>query len=175
MYFSNKTAFHPIFLFLFLSLLFLLKPPRTSAQETHSTPFEYLSPRPGAAYILPEQVIAFRLKDRCLPDLLLQTQYEIKGSRSGPVSATLRLASDRQTAFLTPGMSFSRDEKVTVTIRFAEVLNLPDFSFSFFTTTLSRAERRMVLSAQRDKEIFQNSVPENTTVSISNPDLVYKK
>jgi hypothetical protein len=169
MHFSNKMVHRPFFFFFFLffSFLFLIIAPSLSAQENYRIHFDYLSPRPGANYVLPEQRIAFRLKDRCSPDLLSQTHVELSGSQSGTLSGRVHLASDEKTVFFFPETSFDRDEEVSVLIRFPEEFNLPDFSYSFATTSLSRSERRAILTSLKEIEINKDPMLQNKQASSS--------
>jgi hypothetical protein len=125
-----------------------------SGQEAYREWFSYLSPRPDAQFIMPEQKITFRLQqsdaDR---EALMKTIVDLTGSVSGPIQGTLEVASDGRTLIFSPSGTFAHGETVAVSIGFAESLDIPDFTMHFTTTTLPATQRRKILEGLREEEI----------------------
>lgn len=87
-----------------------------SGQTGKTAEFRYLSPVPGAGYVLPESNIAFR-SGNLLPDYILkEISVKVTGSVSGPAPGELILSDDQKTLIFNPDIPFQWGEHVDVII-----------------------------------------------------------
>jgi len=155
-------------------LLFFLVTP---AQDSYRAWFKYLSPKPEAKFIMPEQKISFRLQNPATAEVLIHTKINLEGSVSGYIGGLVSLTSDKKTVIFCPSKRFALNEVIELTIQFPESLNIPDFSTSFTTTALPAEQRKMILHEIRQLEVgFDPALPEklpmiDTSLTVLNDSL----
>ena len=129
--------------------------------------YSYLSPKPGSIHVPPQTSIVLRF-DGWAPVSLanLDRFIRVSGRRSGEVSGTARVASDKKTVLFTPESPFVPGDEVTVTLapRFAEAgAAVPDKEYGFtvsktldgIRTTLSDPEIDGFVAADRNGPAFE--------------------
>jgi hypothetical protein len=84
------------------------------AQEP--TPFEYVSPRPGAELVRPETTIAVRHGEIMDEASISGQRFTVAGSKSGVHQGRVILADDQKTVIFKPDIPFTLGETVTVTL-----------------------------------------------------------
>jgi hypothetical protein len=104
---------------------------------------QYLSPVPGARYILPESNVVLRPGGAINPASLTGGVFGVTGSRSGAHSGRIALSDDGRTITFTPAHPFDPGE--TVTCRLEAGLRdsrgeVPPFEFTFTIAGVERME-----------------------------------
>lgn len=106
-----------------------------------SSPFYYLSPRPGASQIPQQTTILFRTKRFGIPDLAGSEAIRVEGSESGNHAGELRLGGDGQTMIFRPYVPFAPGESVRVTVRLpGQVSPAQSMTAYTFAFTVSESE-----------------------------------
>ena len=139
---------------------FLLLVFTTQSQDNNHDWFKYISPKPDAKYIMPEQKISFRLQNQVVPKELLNIKINLMGSVSGIIEGKINLASDYQTVVFNPLKKFALNELIEVHFQFPKALNIPDFSSSFSTSSMPSEQRKVILT-----ELYQEEIEFNTMFS----------
>ncbi len=110
----------------------------------------YLSPVPGSDMVLPQNNIAFRLKNA--KDILPARDIKIvtTGNKSKQHSGCLRLADDQRTFIFKPDKPFARGESVSVHLEIINGTGI-DTAFSFQITSISKKRQLQVLKFLNNK------------------------
>jgi hypothetical protein len=110
------------------------------SQGTSGLEFQYVSPRPGAAYVNCRTTLGFRSSTRIIEESLKDIRILLNGSKSGIQTGVLRLARDQMTIICTPASPFTPGEQVAVSvpagIRTREGVGLKGMSYSFTISSL---------------------------------------
>lgn len=131
--------------FLLLSYLSLtltaLLPVAAFAQDFEAR-FQYLSPRPGGQYVLPESNILLRAARPIATHLNeIESGMVVSGSQNGRYSGSLQLLTDRQTLLFKPDEVFAAGETITVSLTSGmvledgSVLGATEYQFSISETS----------------------------------------
>lgn len=143
----NSRSSHSVLLALLIGSI--AAPLPVAAAPSQAPRIRYLSPTPGARFVLPETNIIVRL-DR-VPEGALAPAILVTGSASGAHSGVSRLAGGGSTLLFRPDRPFARGEKVTVRFEQPMILGTgtdPErASFSFYiaaTKPLRRPDSAML-------------------------------
>ena len=156
-----------------LALIFSFFFLNSQAQNNYRNLFSYLSPKPGAEYIMPEQKVSFRLLGQIDNININDIKFDIAGSKSDRISGTLALASDKLTYIFSPSKSFALNEKVNVVIQFPSNLNLPEYAFCFYTSSISEMKKLMALETIYENEFGEFETQEPKSKIDDHPSKVY--
>ncbi len=134
--------------------------------------FEYLSPRPGAIYLLPQSTIILRPGETFQQrPLNLADRISVSGSVSGDHSGKIRIAGDRKSVLFKPDSSFLLGEHVTVSIsagfRSADgrPLNPLIYRFRIANTLPAKTSNKQLL-----QEELKDVLPEKPAPTTSTPE-----
>lgn len=140
-----------------LALIFYLFFFNSQAQNNYRELFSYLSPKPGAEYIMPEQKISFRFLEQTDIIKVDDIKINVAGSKSDRIPGSLALASDKRTYIFSPSKSFALNEEINVEMQFLSSLDVSDYSFSFHTSAIDDSKRHEVLDLILRKEFSEQT------------------
>lgn len=98
------------------TLLFILVFLATLVNAQEKANLIYLSPKPDAEFVNPQQQISFRHGDVFSAASISQSLIDVKGTKSGTISGTCKLSSDSRTLYFVPDKPFMHGETITVNL-----------------------------------------------------------
>jgi len=102
--------------FLFSIVILIVFVFQTNGQNLKENSFNYISPKPGSKYIMPENNIALRHGDILDNQSIKDFNIEIEGSKSGKITGNNKFSDDGKTIIFLPDSQFKPGERVFVTL-----------------------------------------------------------
>ena len=77
---------------------------------------QYISPKPGSKFIMPGNNIALRYSEKFDPNSVKQSILNVKSTRSGEISGSIKLSDDGKTVLFKPKSLFPLGDIIHVTL-----------------------------------------------------------
>lgn len=148
---------------LLMGMLLVLAAAPAQSETARTTPYQYVSPLPGARFVPPSHNIVIRDGRVIDRSTVADASLSVRGSGSGVHAGSLILSDDAKTLVFLPERPFSPGEVVEVQLNRGpttiEGTELPQVSFSFEVSPVNLRQESPALSQPWLDPVLPGSVP----------------